>query len=211
VNHRSLSQRPGRDLRSRCGRLIRLAGRPRTVWERTTQARLSRYVPDPQRLWTADLRRDRPYRRPGRVSRLPVSDRPGHVRGQHYPTFAPEICRLVKLQKLQAAEILLRELIEASEAEARLSGMGWPRGTTGNSGRCPGSRGHPDSIPPATRHALGPTPAASDPTEEAHGPWDPPWRPAPARVGPPSPSNVRAGRVSDRAGSDADQVLLCVP
>jgi hypothetical protein len=53
-----------------------------------------------------------------------VSDRPGHVRGEHYSTFAPEVCRLVKLQKLHAAETLLRELIEASEAEARLSGMG---------------------------------------------------------------------------------------
>jgi len=53
-----------------------------------------------------------------------VSDRPGHVHGQHYSTFAPEVCRLVKLKNLQAAETLLRELIEASEAEARLSGMG---------------------------------------------------------------------------------------
>jgi len=120
VDHRSLSQRPGRrDSRSRCRRLIRLAGRPRTVWERTAQSRLSRYVPDPQRL-PGDVRHDRP----DRVSRGPGSDRPGHVRGEHYSTFAPEVCRLVKLQKLQAAETLLRELIEASEAEARLSGMG---------------------------------------------------------------------------------------
>ena len=120
MDHRSLSQRPGRrDSRSRCRRLIRLAGRPRTVWERTAQSRLSRYVPDPQRL-PGDVRHDRP----DRVSRGPGSDRPGHVRGEHYSTFAPEVCRLVKLQKLQAAETLLRELIEASEAEARLSGMG---------------------------------------------------------------------------------------
>ena len=80
-------------------------------------------LPDPQRL-PGDVRHDRPGRRPGRVSRGPGSDRPGHVRGEHYSTFAPEVCRLVKLQKLQAAETLLRELIEASEAEARLSGMG---------------------------------------------------------------------------------------
>jgi len=43
--------RPGRrDSRSRCRRLILLAGRPRTGWERTAQSRLSRHVPDPQRL-----------------------------------------------------------------------------------------------------------------------------------------------------------------
>jgi len=53
-----------------------------------------------------------------------VSDRLGQVRGQHYSTFAPQVSLLLKLKKLGAAETLLRELIEASETEARLTGMG---------------------------------------------------------------------------------------
>ena len=53
-----------------------------------------------------------------------MSDRPGHVHGQHYSTFAPEVSLLLKLKKFGAAETLLQELIEASETEARLTGMG---------------------------------------------------------------------------------------
>ena len=53
-----------------------------------------------------------------------MSDRLGQVRGQHYSTFAPQVSLLLKLKKLGAAETLLRELIEASETEARLTGMG---------------------------------------------------------------------------------------
>jgi hypothetical protein len=53
-----------------------------------------------------------------------VSERPGRVRGQHYSTFAPEVAHLVKLKKLRIAELLLLELIEASEAESRIAGLG---------------------------------------------------------------------------------------